>query len=146
MKKNLIVIALGGNALGNSPKEQKVAVKKTAESIVNLTEDGHKVIVGHGNGPQVGMISLAFNEAYTNSKTPSMPLSLAVAMSQGYIGLDLQQAIKNELFSRNIDKKVVSLITQVEIDEKDPSLTHPSKPIGSFYSEKDAKKLAKKNN
>jgi len=138
-----IVVALGGNALGNTPAEQKDAVKITASTITDLIEQGHEVVVGHGNGPQVGMISLAFDEAgQSNDKVPYMPLACAGSMTQGYIGLDLQQAIKNELSSRGINKDVVSLITEVEISESDPSLQNPSKPIGSFYTEEEAKALA----
>ncbi len=141
MKK--IVIALGGNALGSNPKEQAKAVKVTAKSIVDLTVAGHKVIVSHGNGPQVGMISLAFDEGMkVNDKIPFMPLALVGSMSQGYIGLHLQQAIKNELNKRGLKDNVVTLITQTEVSATDPSFKKPSKPIGSFYSEKEAKKLA----
>lgn len=142
MMSKKIVIALGGNALGNTPDEQYKAVKITAKSIVDLIEQGHKVIVGHGNGPQVGMISLAFDEgSKVNNKVPSIPLHLAGAMSQGYIGLHLQQAIKNELIKRKINRNVVSLITQSMVDENDPSMKNPTKPIGSFYTEKEAEKI-----
>lgn len=145
-KGKKIVVALGGNALGNTPKEQKAAVKITAKSIVDLVSQGHKVIVGHGNGPQVGMISSAFEEATkVNSKIPSMPLALSGSMSQGYIGLHLEQAIKNELLSRKIKRDVVTIITQSIIDKKDSSLSHPTKPIGSFFTEAKAKKLASEN-
>ncbi len=139
-----IVIALGGNALGTTPKEQADAVKITSKSIVDLVEQGHKVVVGHGNGPQVGIISLAFDDGKkVNEKIPYMPLALVGAMSQGYIGLHLQQAIKNELIERKIEKNVVSLISQSIVDENDPSMQNPTKPIGNFYSEEEAKKLAK---
>lgn len=142
-----IVVALGGNALGNTPEQQKKAVKITAKSIVELIKQGHKVIVGHGNGPQVGMISLAFDDAKkVNKSVPLIPLSLSVAMSQGYIGLDLQQAIKNELNKQNINRDVVTIVTQSVFDQNDPSFKDPSKPIGDFYSEVDAKQLAKINN
>ncbi len=138
-----IVVALGGNALGNTPTEQFEAVKITSKSIVDLIEQGHKVVVGHGNGPQVGMISLAFDDGKkANDKIPYMPLSLVGAMSQGYIGLHLQQAIKNELSNRKIERDVVSLITQSIVDENDPSMKNPTKPIGNFYTEDEAKKLA----
>ncbi len=141
MKK--IVIALGGNALGNNPKEQAEAVKVTAKSIVDLIASGNEVIVSHGNGPQVGMISLAFDEGMkVNDKIPYMPLALVGAMSQGYIGLQLQQAIKNEINKRGLKDNVVTLITQTEVSADDPSFQKPSKPIGAFYSEADAKKLA----
>ncbi len=139
-----IVLALGGNALGNTPKEQEESVKVTAQSIVDLIEQGHKIVVGHGNGPQVGMISLAFDDGKkVNEKIPYMPLSLVGAMSQGYIGLHLQQAIKNELLKRKIEKNVVSIVTQTVIDKNDSSMKNPTKPIGNFYSEIEAKKLAK---
>lgn len=142
-----IVIALGGNALGNTPKEQYEAVKVTASSIVDLVQEGHTVVVGHGNGPQVGMISLAFGNAQkVDEKTPEMPLALSVAMSQGYIGLHLQQAIKNELVSRGItNKEAVSIVSQTIVNQSDPAFANPTKPIGSFYTEEEAKKLAKIN-
>ena len=147
MKNKKIVIALGGNALGNNPDEQREALKITSRSIVNLIEQGYKIVVGHGNGPQVGMISLAFNEGRkANNRIPEMPLSLIGAMSQGYIGLQLQQSIKNELNKRGILRNVVSLITQVIVDKNDDSFLKPSKPIGLFYSEKEAMEIAKINN
>jgi len=141
-----IVVALGGNALGNNPVEQLEAVQTTAKSIVDLIADGHQVIVAHGNGPQVGMIQLAFDDGATVSdKVPYLPLSLAGAMSQGYIGVHLQQAIKNELDRRGINKSVASIVTQTVVDANDPAFQNPQKPIGSFYSEEEAKELAEKN-
>lgn len=144
-----IIIALGGNALGNNPNEQKIAVKKTAHSVVNLIVNGHQVLICHGNGPQVGMINLAFNEAHTKTagKIPVLDLPEATAMSQGYIGFHLQNAINNELARRNLHHvKTVSLITQVEVDKHDPAFRRPSKPIGAFYSETEAKRLATEKN
>ena len=146
MEKKKIVIALGGNALGKNPKEQLEAVKITAKSIVGLIEKGHDVVVTHGNGPQVGMISLAFLESQKHdSNIPDLPLSLAGSMSQGYIGLHLQQQIKNLLREKNIEKDVVSVISQVVVDKNDPSFDKPSKPIGIFYTEEEANNLAKQN-
>ncbi len=140
--KKKIVIALGGNALGNTPKEQEEIVKVTASTIVDIIEEGNDVVVGHGNGPQVGMISLAFDEGKKqNDKIPTLPLSLAGAMSQGYIGLHLKQAIENELKARNIEKKTYALISQTIVDKNDPSFETPTKPIGLFYSEEDANTL-----
>lgn len=137
-----IVLALGGNALGNSPKEQIEAVKHTAVSIVDLLEEGNKVLIGHGNGPQVGMINLAMSEAaVSKAKTPEMPFPECGAMSQGYIGFHLQNAIQNELAVRNLAMPVVSLVTQVLVDEKDSAFQNPTKPIGSFYTEEEAKKM-----
>lgn len=137
-----IVLALGGNALGNTPEEQKEAVKITAESIVDLIEAGNEVVIGHGNGPQVGMINLAMTAASESAaKTPAMPFPECGAMSQGYIGFHLQNAIENELAKRKVDKSVVTLITQVLVDEKDPAFSNPTKPIGSFYSKEEAYKI-----
>lgn len=140
MKK--IVLALGGNALGDTPEEQKEAVKNTAVSIVDLIEEGNEVIVAHGNGPQVGMINLAMSTANaTDSSVPSMPFPECGAMSQGYIGYHLQNAIGNELAKRNINKPVVTLVTQTLVDKNDKAFSNPTKPIGTFYSEEEAKEL-----
>ncbi|MDO5715596.1 MAG: carbamate kinase [Tissierellia bacterium] len=142
MKK--IVLALGGNALGNTPEEQKSAVKDTSKSIVDLIEQGNQVVISHGNGPQVGMINLAMDTAHNSpEKTPEMPFPECGAMSQGYIGYHLQNAIENELAQRNIDKPVVTLVTQVIVDEKDPAFEDPTKPIGGFYTEEEAKEIAR---
>ena len=112
-----LVIALGGNALGNNAEEQLELVKHTAKTIVDLCEEGYNVIVGHGNGPQVGMINLAMDFAANNgANTPSMPFAECGSMSQGYIGYHLQQSIKNELRRRNINKNVATIVTQVVVD------------------------------
>ena len=143
MKK--IVLALGGNALGNSPEEQKKAVAVTAKSIVDLVAEGNKVIISHGNGPQVGMINLAMDtSSKSEAKTAEMPFAECGAMSQGYIGYHLQNAIENELAKREMDQTVVSLVTQVLVDKEDPAFGNPTKPIGSFYSEEEAKKQEEK--
>ena len=139
-----IVIALGGNALGNTPEEQLQLVKNTAKSIVDLAKQGHQIMIGHGNGPQVGMINLAMEFAANNgANTPSMPFPECGAMSQGYIGYHLQQAIGDELKKAGIDKQVVSIVTQVVVDEHDKAFTNLSKPIGAFYSKEDAEKIQK---
>ena len=141
-----IIIALGGNALGNNPEEQKQAVAKTAQSIVNLITNGDQILICHGNGPQVGMINLAFDEANrkTAGQIPVLDLPEASAMSQGYIGFHLQNAILNELHHRNLHHmNVVSLVSQVEVDRHDPAFQNPTKPIGSFYTKTEAKLLAK---
>ncbi len=138
-----IVLALGGNALGNTPLEQAEAVKTTAKSIVDLVEQGNKVLVVHGNGPQVGMIYNAFdNASKTDEKIPNLSLALAGAMSQGYIGLHLQQAVYNEQASRGMKVPVASIVTQTMVDWNDPAFQNPTKPIGSFMSEEEAKKVA----
>ena len=115
-----IVIALGGNALGNNLPEQMAAVKETAKAIVDLIEEGNEVVISHGNGPQVGMINLAMGElAKVDPGNPVAPLSVCVAMSQGYIGYDLQNAIREELLDRGIQKPVSSIITQMRVDPED---------------------------
>lgn len=140
MENKKIVIALGGNALGNDVEEQKEAVAKTAEVIVDLAQQGYHLIVTHGNGPQVGMIQTAmdnFDKDLAASK--KVPLPTSVAMSQGYIGIDLQNAIKYEIYRRDLDMKVSTILSQVEVDEQDEAFEHPSKPIGRFMTEEEAK-------
>ena len=138
-----IVVALGGNALGNTPEEQLNLVRETAKTIADLSEAGYEVIVGHGNGPQVGMINLAMEFSSTKGgNTPFMPFPECGAMSQGYIGYHLQQAIQQELKARHIDKECASVITQVVVDEKDPGFANPTKPVGSFYTKEEADKIA----
>lgn len=145
--KDKIVVALGGNALGDSPLEQLELVKQTAKPIVDLIVGGHEVILAHGNGPQVGMINLGLKIASeSNAATPVMPFCECDAMSQGYIGFHLQNAIHEELFNRNIfDIPVATIITQVIVDKEDEAFSNPTKPIGSFYTEKEAEKLKKEN-
>ena len=143
MKKR-IVIALGGNALGDTLEEQMIAVKSTAKAIVDLIEEGDEVIISHGNGPQVGMINSAMTEFHkTNMKYSICPMSVCVAMSQGYIGYDLQNAIREELLNRNINKGVATIITQVEVDERDKAFENPTKPIGAFMTKKEADSIVK---
>lgn len=139
-----IVVALGGNALGKTPEEQLELVKETAKQIVKIVSDGHEVVVVHGNGPQVGMINLAFDNSYQNDGgTPLMPFAECGAMSQGYIGYHLQQAITDELNERKIDKECVTIITQVEVDPKDPAFENPTKPVGMFYTKEQAEQIEK---
>ena len=137
-----LVIALGGNALGNTPKQQLELVKKTASTIVDLVEEGYDVVVGHGNGPQVGMVNLAFENSHNSGGgTPEMPFPECGAMTQGYIGYHLQQSIGRELKQRGINKPVATIVTQVEVDKADKAFENPSKPIGSFYSKEDADRI-----
>lgn len=134
---------MGGNALGASPQEQLSLVKRTAEPIVDLIEEGHSVILAHGNGPQVGMINLAMTvSSSSDAKTPEMPFPECGAMSQGYIGYHLQNAIREELSNRKIAKPVATVVTQVVVDASDPAFSQPSKPIGSFYSKEEADLIA----
>ena len=142
---NRIVIALGGNALGSNLPEQMKAVKVTAKAIVDLIEDGHEVVICHGNGPQVGMIQNAMTELVRSDPDRYIPcpLSVCVAMSQGYIGYDLQNALREEMLDRGIDKGAATVLTQVEVDPADPAFQHPTKPIGAFMTEAEARRLEK---
>ena len=138
-----IVVALGGNALGNTPEQQLELVKGTAKPIVDLVEKGYDVIIGHGNGPQVGMINLAMEfSANKGGNTPYMPFPECGAMTQGYIGYHLQQAIQDELNARGIKKACATVVTQVVVDESDPGFQNPTKPVGSFYTKEEADAIA----
>ena len=137
-----IVIALGGNALGNTLPEQMVAVKETAKAIVDLIQEGHEVVVAHGNGPQVGIINIAMTAlSKEDPRHPIAPMSVCTAMSQGYIGNDLQNALREELLNRGINKPVATILTQVEVDAADPAFQKPTKPIGTFMTEEEAMQL-----
>ncbi len=140
MKK--IVIALGGNALGNTPHEQLELVRETAKPIVDLIQDGNEVVIAHGNGPQVGMINLGLaTGARVGAIKSDMPFPECGAMSQGYIGYHLQNAIGNELKSRGLVKEVATVVTQVIVDENDPAFQNPTKPVGGFYDKEAAEKI-----
>ena len=138
-----IVIAQGGNALGSNLPEQMAAVKQTAKAIADLIEEGHEVVIAHGNGPQVGMIQAAMTELTRSDpeKYIPCPLSVCVAMSQGYIGYDLQNSLREELLDRGIRKGVSTVLTQVEVDPADPAFQNPTKPIGSFMTKEEADKM-----
>lgn len=139
-----IVIALGGNALGNTPYEQLELVRETAKPIVDLIAAGNEVVIAHGNGPQVGMINLGMATAAEAKAIKSdMPFPECGAMSQGYIGYHLQNAIGNELAERKIDKEVATVVTQVLVDENDQAFSNPTKPVGAFYDKETAEKIAK---
>ena len=136
------VVSLGGNALGKNAEEQQQLVAYVAEQIVTLIEEGHEVVLAHGNGPQVGMIQLAFTES---NSTPNMPFPECGAMSQGYIGYHLQNAIGNELNKRGSQQSVATIVTQVIVDEADQAFSNPTKPIGAFYSKAEAESIAKEH-
>lgn len=139
-----VVVALGGNALGNNLTEQMTAVKQTSKAIADLIEAGYEVILSHGNGPQVGMIQLAMEEfSFNNPQYPVVPLPMCVAMSQSYIGYDLENALQEELRQRNISKAVTTIVTQVVVDENDPAFKKPTKPIGRFMTKEEAEQLVK---
>ena len=134
------VISLGGNALGNNAEEQKELLKKVAIPIVELIQNWHEVIIVHGNGPQVGMINLAFD----NENVPDMPFPECGAMSQGYIGYHIQNAIDNRLKELGIHRPVTTLVTQVVVDKNDPRFNNPTKPIGKFYSLAESQEISAK--
>lgn len=140
-----VVIALGGNALGNTPQEQLELVKNTAVHIVDMVAQGINVVVSHGNGPQVGMINNAFDvaSALEGSKTPEMPFPECGAMSQGYIGYHLSQAILGELKRRGIMRSTASVVTQTVVYPDDPAFENPTKPVGAFLTEEEAMARAK---
>ena len=143
---NKIVIALGGNALGNSPEEQINNCKITAKSIVKIIKKGYDVVISHGNGPQVGMISLAMNAGSITDNLPEMPFAECGAMSEGYIGYDLQNAIREELLNRGIYKTVSTIITQVRVDPFDIAFSEPSKIIGRYMTKEEAEAEEEKGN
>ncbi len=136
-----IVIALGGNALGQSPEEQLKLVENASKYIIDLVADGHQVIITHGNGPQVGLISLAMAQAHNTLATPEMPFAECGAMSQGYIGFHLQKTLKSALMQKHFPCNCVTVITQVLVSKDDPAFRHPTKPIGLFYKKEEAQKL-----
>ncbi|MGY5139532.1 carbamate kinase [Mycoplasmopsis gallinarum] len=141
-----IVIALGGNALGNNPEEQKQLVQVPAKKVAELVQAGHQVLVGHGNGPQVGMIFNAFADAKkVNEKTPLVPFAEAGGMSQGYIGYHMLTAITNELTKAGINKDVLYFLTQTIVDSNDPAFSKPTKPVGPFYASKEEAELNNPN-
>lgn len=146
MNKRL-VIALGGNALGNTPEQQLELVKSTASAIVDLVEEGYDVVIGHGNGPQVGMVNLAFEYSATKGGgTPAMPFPECGAMTQGYIGYHLQQALTRELRKRGLNNPCAAVVTQVVVDKNDSAFEHPTKPVGMFYSKEEADKIVAEKN
>lgn len=134
------VISLGGNALGNNAEEQKELLKKVAIPIADLIKQNHEVIIVHGNGPQVGMINLAFS----NDNVPDMPFPECGAMSEGYIGYHIQNAIDNRLHEIGLSRPVTTIVTQVVVDKNDSRFLNPTKPIGKFYSKEESEELAAK--
>lgn len=147
MEKKRVVLALGGNALQKNGEATAEAQKKIAIEVGNKIAElanKYEIIVAHGNGPQVGNILIHEEQAATD-KAPAMPLETAVAMSQGQIGYWLTQAINNAFAKQGKNKKVVTVVSQVIVSRDDPAFKNPTKPIGQFYSEKQAKSLAKKN-
>nr|WP_325195560.1 carbamate kinase [uncultured Oscillibacter sp.] len=142
-----IVIALGGNALGKNLPEQMAAVHHTAKAVADLIEEGHEIVIVHGNGPQVGMINTAMTTLSREDPShPMAPMSVCTAMSEGYIGYDLQNSLREELLDREIHKAVSTILTQVEVDPDDPAFQHPTKPIGTFMTEEEAEEMRRRGN
>lgn len=147
MRKKKIVIALGHEALGTTLPEQKVATRKTAKAIADLIEADYQVVISHSNGPQVGMIHTAMSEfCRLYPEYTATPMSVCSAMSQGYIGYDLQNAIRTELLNRGIYKTVSTVLTQVCVDPYDEAFYHPSKIIGRVMTKEEAEAEEKKGN
>lgn len=147
MKKKKIVIALGHDALGTTLPEQKVATKQTAKAVADLIKDDYQIIITHSNGPQVGMIHTAMAEfCRIYPEYTATPMSVCSAMSQGYIGYDLQNAIRTEFLNRGIYKPVSTILTQVTVDPYDEAFYHPSKIIGRVMTEQEAEAEEKKGN
>ena len=147
MKPKRIVLALGGNALGENLPEQMKAVKRTVKTIADLLEEGHQMVITHGNGPQVGMINMAMTTLSREDPShPMAPLSVCTAMSQGYIGYDLQNALREELLTRGVRRSVATVLTQVEVDPADPAFQHPTKPIGAFMTQAEAEEMRRRGN
>ena len=146
--RKLAVVAFGGNALLRSGQkgtyeEQIGNVEQTCESLYNLLKRNYNIVIGHGNGPQVGMINLGMSTAAEAKAIKSdMPFPECGAMSQGYIGYHLQNAIGNELAKRGMTKDVATVVTQVLVDEADPAFQHPTKPVGAFYDKETADRIA----
>lgn len=147
MRKKKIVIALGHDALGTTLPEQKSATKKTAKAIVDFIKDDYQVVISHSNGPQVGMIHTAMAEfCRIYPEYTATPMSVCSAMSQGYIGYDLQNAIRTELLNRGVYKTVSTILTQVSVDPYDEAFYHPTKVVGRVMSEEEAEAEEKKGN
>lgn len=146
MKKR-VVVALGHRALGTTLPEQKEAVKRSAKSIADLIEEGYQVVITHSNAPQVGMIHTAMNEfgKAHQDYTPA-PMSVCSAMSQGYIGYDLQNGIREELLNRGIFRTVSTILTQVTVDPYDEAFYTPTKVLGRYMTVEEANQERKKGN
>ena len=140
-----IVVALGGNALQKNgeltAQIQEEVAKETVQKLIPLIKDGHELVIVHGNGPQVGNLVL-HEEAGNSPSTPAMPLHVSVGMTQGMIGYWIQKALQEELSKNKISKNAITIITQVEVSKEDPAFQNPTKPIGPFYSEDEAQKVA----
>jgi len=136
-----ILLALGGNALGKNLEEQMLAVHKTGKAIAALVKEGYEIVITHGNGPQVGLVSDAFDYYKLSHDISHFTMSVCVSLTQGFIGYDLQNALREELINAGIKKHVSTIITQVIVDENDEAFSNPTKPIGPFHTKEEAKKM-----
>ena len=147
MSEKIVVVALGHRALGTTLPEQKIAIRTAAKAIADLAEEGTRIVISHSNGPQVGMIHTAMNEfGKAHPDYTFAPMSVCSAMSQGYIGYDIQNAIRAELISRGISRPVATILTQVVIDPYDDAFAEPEKIIGRILTEEEAEEEEKKGN
>lgn len=138
-----VVVALGGNALGLTPEAQLAAVQRAVKPLIELIREGYRLAIVHGNGPQVGLIHLAFDLArQTDPHVPRMPFAECTAMSQGYIGFHLQNALKSALLAEGLPTNVSTVVTQMVVDREDPAFSHPTKPVGLFYSQAEARQMS----
>lgn len=143
MEKKRIVIALGGNALGKTLHEQMAAIQKTSRYIVELIREGHQIVLTHGNGPQVGLVMEVFDNYKINHDIDAFPMSVCVSITQGYIGYDLQNVMREEILNQGLNVPVSTVITQVIVDPDDPAFKEPTKPIGLFVSKEQAEESMK---
>ncbi len=139
MEKKRIVIALGGNALGETLHEQMAAIKKTSRYIVALIGEGHEVALTHGNGPQVGLMTDCFDYYRMNHNIDAFPMSVCVSLTQGYIGYDLQNVMREEMANQHLSVPIATVITQVVVADDDPAFLQPTKPIGAYVPEEYAR-------
>ncbi len=143
MKKKRIVIALGGNALGKTLHEQMEAIQKTSRHIVALIREGHEIVLTHGNGPQVGLVMEVFDSYKVSHDIDAFPMSVCVSITQGYIGYDLQNVMREEILNQGLHVPVSTVITQVVVDPDDPAFSEPTKPIGLFVTKEQAEESMK---
>lgn len=149
--KKLAVVAFGGNALLRAGQkgtidEQEENAYKTSETLVKLIKRGYNIVLTHGNGPQVGNILLANQAGFKAEGIPEMPLDICVAYSQGFIGYIIEQQLRNVLLSQDMDRDIITVVTQVLVNKDDPAFKNPTKPIGPYYSKEDAERLMKETN
>ena len=150
MNRKLAVVAFGGNALlkgdqKGTIEEQEANVYETCTHLVNLIKKDYDIVIGHGNGPQVGNVMLQHEAGFKNFGIPKMPIDICVAETQGSIGYMIEQQLRNVMETHDMDRDIISIITQVLVDKNDPAFQNPTKPVGPFYTKEEANKLIKEN-